>query len=212
MSGVADPVGSGFVADLAHPGGNVTGLSMMTSELSPKRLHLLKEAMPHLTRVAVLWNPATPYHPKMIEELKAVAPSLSIKLTFVAVRTSQDIDPAFSAVSRSQAQALYIIEDALFVTHRTTLLTLAAKARLPTMSAQREYVDAGGLMSYGPIVAGLFRRSAGYVGKILNGAKPSDLPVEQPTQFELVLNLRTAKAIGLTIPESILARADEVIR
>ena len=212
MAVVADPVGSGLVANLAHPGGNVTGLSLMVADLSAKRLQLLKETIPRLTRVAVLWNPATPYHPKVIEELKAVAPSLSIELSFVGARTPEEFGPAFSAVSRAHAQALYVLDDAFFVIHRMTLLKLASKARLPVIYGQRNFPDAGALMSYGPNIEDLFRRSAGYVDKILKGAKPGDLPIEQPTKFELVVNLKTAKALGLTIPESILLRADEVIR
>jgi len=211
MALVADPVGSGLVANLAHPGENVTGLSMMVTELSAKRLQLLKEAVPRLTRVAVLWNPATPYHPKAIEDLKAAAPSLSIELSFVSARTPEAIGPAFSAVSRAHAQALYVIEDAFFVIHRTTLVKLASKARLPAIYGHRAFVDASGLMSYGPSVGDLFRRSAGYVDKLLKGAKPGDLAIEQPATFELVVNLKTAKALGITIPESILVRADEVI-
>ena len=205
---VADPVGSGLVANLAHPGGNVTGLSLMVADLSAKRLQLLKEAIPRLTRVAVLWNPATPYHPKVVDELKAVAPSLAIELSFVGARTPEEFGPAFSAISRSHAQALYVLDDAQFVVHRRTLLKLASKARLPVIYSQRNFPDAGALMSYGPSIEDLFRRSAGYVDKILKGAKPGDLPIEQPTKFELVVNLKTAKALGMTIPESILLRAD----
>jgi putative ABC transport system substrate-binding protein len=209
---VADPVGSGLVANLAHPGGNVTGLSLMVADLSAKRLQLLKEVIPRLTRVVVLWNPATPYHPKVVDELKEVAPSLSIELSFVGVRTPQQFGPAFSAISRAHAQALYVLDDAFFVIHRMTLLKLALKARLPVIYSQRNFPDAGALMSYGPNIEDLFRRSAGYVDKILKGAKPGDLPIEQPTQFELVVNLKTAKTLGITIPEAILLRADEVIR
>jgi len=212
MARVADPVGSGLVASLAHPGGNVSGLSLMLPEISSKRLELLKEMIPRLTRVAVLWNPATPWHPKVIEDLKAAAPSLAIELSFVSVRTPEQFDPAFSAVSRAHAQALYLIEDGLFEIHRPTLAKLAYKARLPTIYGNRAFVDEGGLMSYGPSAGDLFRRSAGYVDKILKGAKPAELPIEQPTKFELAVNLKTARALGLTIPESILLRADEVIR
>jgi putative ABC transport system substrate-binding protein len=212
MALVADPVGSGLVANLAHPGGNVTGLSMMVTELSAKRLQLLKEMVPRLTRVAVLWNPTTPYHPTAIEGLKAAAPSLSIELNFVSARTLKEIGPAFSAVSQGHAQALYVIEDAFFVTHRMTLLKLASKAGLPAIYGHRAFVDEGGLMSYGPSVGDLFHRSAGYVDKILKGANAGDLPIEQPTKYELVVNLKTAKALGISIPESILLRADEVIR
>ena len=212
MATVADPLGSGFVTSLAHPGGNVTGLSMMIPDFSAKRLQLLKEAIPRVTRVAVLWNPDTPFHPKVIEELKAAAPSLSIELKFVGVRTPEEIDPAFSAVSRAHAQALYVIEDVLFTTHRTTLLKLASKGRLPITYGDRVFADEGGLMSYGPNYGDMVRRSAGYVDKILKGAKPGDLPIEQPTKFEFVVNLKTAKSLGITIPQSILLQADEVIR
>jgi putative ABC transport system substrate-binding protein len=214
MTIVADPVGSGLVANLAHPGGNMTGLSGMVTDLSAKRLQLLKETIPRLTRVAVLWNPDTPYHPKVIEELKAVARSLSIALSFVAVRTAEEFGPAFSAVSRAHAEALYLIDAPLFFAHnnKATLLKLTSKVRLPGSYGQRQYVDEGGLMSYGANFSDMYRRSAGYVDKILKGAKPGDLPIEQPTKFELVLNLKTAKALRVTIPQSILLQADEVIR
>lgn len=211
MATIADPVGTGLVASLAHPGGNVTGLSMMTTDLSAKRLQLLKEAIPRLTRVAVLWNPDTPYHPKAIEEIKAVAPSLSVKFSFVGAQTSEDFSAAFSAVRRVRAQALYVIIDPYFFNHRMTLLALASKARLPVIYGEKNFVEAGALMSYGPNFGDMFRRSAEYVDKIFKGAKPADLPIEQPKEYELVINLKTAKALGLTIPESILLRADEVI-
>ena len=212
MATVADPVGSGLVASLAHPGGNVTGLSTMVFELSAKRLQLLKEALPGVARVAVLWNPDTPYHTKVVEDLKAAAPSLSIVLSFVAARTPDEFGPAFSAVSRAHAQALYVISDAFFVNRRVMLVKLASKARLPAIYGFGLFVDEGGLMSYGSNYADHLRRSAGYVDKILKGAKPGDMPIEQPTTFELVVNLKTAKALGLTIPQSILLRADEVIK
>jgi putative ABC transport system substrate-binding protein len=212
MASAADPVGSGLVTNLPHPGGNVTGLSMMSTELSAKRLQLLKETIPRLTRVAVLWNPATPYHPKAIEDLKAAAPSLSIELKFVSARTLEEFGPAFSAAGRTHAEALHVIPDALFLTHRTTLLKLAFKARLPGIYGERAVAEEGGLMSYGANYGDLFRRSAGYVDKILRGAKPGELPIEQPTNFELVINLKTAKALRITLPDSILLRADEVIR
>ena len=212
MAVVGDPVGSGIVANLAHPGGNVTGFSVMAAALSAKRLQLLKETVPRLTRVAVLWNTDTRWHAKAVEELKAVAPSLSIELSFVSVRTPEEFSSAFSAISRAHAQALYVLSDAQFVVHRRTLLKLASKARLPDIYAERHFPDEGGLMSYGANYADHWRRSAGYVDKILKGAKPGDLPIEQPTKFELVVNLKTARALGLTIPESILLQADEVIR
>jgi len=212
MATIADPVGTGLVASLAHPGGNVTGLSMMTTDLSAKRLQLLKEAIPRLRRVAVLRNPDTPYHPKAVEEIKAVAPSLSIQLSFVSARTSKDFNAAFSAARQAEAQALYVIIDPYFFNQRTTLLALASKARLPVIYGEKNFVEAGALMSYGPNFGDMFRRSAEYVDKILKGAKAADLAIEQPTKFELAVNLKTAKSLGITIPESILLRADEVIR
>jgi putative ABC transport system substrate-binding protein len=212
MAIVADPVGSGLVASLAHPGGNVTGLSLMMAELNTKRLQLLKDTIPRLTRVAVLWNPDTPYHPKVIEDLKAAASSLSMELTFVSARTPEEFGSAFSAFNRAHAQALDVIDDPVFGIHRMTLIKLASKVRLPAIYSHRGFADEGGLMSYGTNFDDLFRRSAGYVDKILKGAKPRDLPIEQPTKFELIVNLKVAKALGITIPQSILLRADEVIR
>jgi len=209
---VGDPVRAGLVTNLAHPGGNITGLSMMTGELTAKRLQLLKEGIPRLTRVAVLGNPDAPYHPKAVEDLKAVAPSLAVELSFVEARTLEEFGRAFSEIGRVHAQALYVIDDALFYTHRTMLLKLVLKARLPAINAPREFADDGGLMSYGPNIGELWHRSAVYVDKILKGAKPGDMPIEQPTKFELVVNLKTARAIGITIPTSVLARADEVIK
>ena len=209
---ISDPVGAGLVASLAHPGGNVTGLTIMTTDLSAKRLQLLKEAIPRLTHVAVMWNPDMASHPRVIEEFKAAAPSLSMQLSFVGVRTPEQFGPAFSTVSRAHAQVLYVVDDAFFSAHATTLLKLASKARLPLIYASREFANKGALMFYGTNLADQCRRSAGYVDKILKGAKPSDLPIEEPTQFELVVNLKTAKALGIAIPESILLRADEVIR
>ena len=211
MAIVADPVGSGLVTNLSQPGGNLTGLSIMLAELSAKRLQLLKEAMPGLSQVAVLWNPPTPYHAKAVENLKAAAPALAIELSFVNARTSEEIAPAFETVSRTHAQALYVIDCPPFYTHRTTLLRLAGKSRLPVISGERPYADAGALISYGPSYADQMRRSTGYVDKIFKGVKPSGLPIEQPSKFDLVVNLKTAKALGLTIPPSVLLRADQVI-
>jgi putative ABC transport system substrate-binding protein len=210
-----DPVASGLVTNLAHPGGNVTGLSSMTIELSAKRLQLLREAIPGLTRVAVLWNPGTapqPTQAMVIEDIKAAARSLSIELKFVEVGLPAEFSKAFAAISRENMQALYLLESAVFYTHRMTLASLASKARLPTIYGTRAFADSGGLMSYGMNYADQMRRSAVYVDKILKGAKPGDLPIEQPTKVELVVNLKTAKALGITIPQSILLRADEVIR
>ena len=212
MAVIGDPVGSGVVSDLAHPGENITGLSTMVVDLSAKRLQLLKEAFPQIVRVTVLWDPATTWHSKVIEDLKVAAPSLSIQLSFVSVQRPEEIEKAFLAVRRAHAQALYVLSAAQFGIHRRTLLKQVSKARLPSMYEQRHFPEEGGLMSYGANYADQYRRSAEYVDKILKGAKPGDLPIEQPTQFELVVNLKTAKALGITIPESILLRADEVIR
>ena len=201
-----------MVGSLARLGGNITGLTHMSPELSAKRLQLLKEAIPRVARVAVLWNPDTPFHAKVIENLKAAAPSLSIELSFVSVQTPEQWGPAFSSISRAHAQALYVIGDAFFITQRMTLLKLASNARLPVISRERELADAGALMSYGANREDLYRRSAGYVDKILKGAKPGDLPIEQPTKFEFVVNLRTAKALGFTIPQAVLLQADDLIQ
>jgi len=216
ITAVGDPVASGLVANLGHPGGNVTGLSAMaTPEIWTKRLQLLKEAIPRVSRVAVLWNPATPltsWQAKTVESLKAVAPSLSVQLSFVTAQTPQEIGPALSAVSRARVQALCVLVGAHTDAYRKALLTLVSKARLPTIYSDRRFADEGGLLSYGTNWTNHWRRAATYVDKILRGAKPGDLPIEQPTQFELVVNLKTAKALGLTIPESILLSADRVIR
>jgi putative ABC transport system substrate-binding protein len=211
----SDPVAYGLVTNLAHPGGNITGLSSMTSELMAKRLQLLKEAIPWLTRVAVLWNPYTPPTPpqaKIVEDLKEAAASLAIELKFVPARTPEEFTTAFSAVSRAHVQALYLVENPLFFAHLMTLAKLASKARLPAIYGTRRFAQYGGLMSYGVNYADQWRRSAGYVDKILKGARPGDLPIEQPTKLELVVNLKTAKMLGITIPQSILLRAEEVIR
>ena len=208
MTSTADPVGSGLVANLAHPGGNITGLSIMAPDLAGKRLQLLKDIVPRLARVAVLGNPDSPYTRKVTEELKAMAPSLSITLSVVSARTPEQFGPAFSAFSRAHAQALYVIEDSMFNIHLAMILEHTSKARLPAIYGQREFADKGGLMSYGTNFRDIFRRAAGYVDQILKGAKAADLPIEQPTQFELVVNLKTAKALGITIPEAILLRAD----
>jgi putative ABC transport system substrate-binding protein len=207
-----DPVASGLYASLAHPGGNVTGLSFMTTDLTAKRLQLLKEAIPRLTRVAVLWNPDSVWHAKVVQDLKVVAPSLSVELSSVGARTPEELSAAFSTVTPAHAQAFYVLDDPLFLFHRAALIKLATKARLPTIYGMRQFVDEGGLLSYGANLRDVYRRSAGYVDKILKGAKPGDLPIEQPTKFQLVVNLKTAKALGVTIPESLLLQADEVIR
>jgi putative ABC transport system substrate-binding protein len=209
---VADPVGVGLVTNLAHPGGNITGLSLMNTDLTAKRLQLLKEVISPLTRIAVLGNPDAAYYPNAVNDLKSVAPSLGMGLSFVEVRTPEEIAPAFAAVSRAHAQALYVIDSVPLFNHRPTLLRLASKARLPAVYYERRWADEGGLISYGANYGDSARRAAGYVDKILKGAKPGDLPIEQPTKFECVVNLKTAKALGITIPESVLLRANEVIR
>jgi putative ABC transport system substrate-binding protein len=185
---------------------------MMTPELAGKRLQLLREAIPSLVRVGVLRNPDFAFHTQVVKDLRAAGLSLSIELSFADARTPEEFGPALSVVSRAHAQALYVIEDSLFLKNRTTLLKLASQVRLPVTYGERHFTEDGGLVSYGPNFADLFYRSAGYVTKILRGANPADLPVEQPTRFELVINLKTAKALGLTIPQSFLSRADEVIQ
>ena len=213
---VGDPVESGLVASLAHPGGNVTGVSTMgTPELWAKRLQLLKETIPRLTRVAVLWNPATPLTPwqaKAMQGLKAAAPSLSLELSFVTVETPVKTGKALSGINRARAQALCVFADAQLSIYRETLLSLESETGLPAMYSERGFVDDGGLMSYGANRMDQWRRAAAYVDKILKGAKPGDLPIEQPTTFEFVINLKTAKAIGLAIPQSVLLQANDVIR
>jgi len=212
MALVGDPVGSGLVTNLRHPGGNVTGFSVMAAELSAKRLQLLKETIPRLTHVTVLWHPPTPWHAEAIEDIKAAAASLSIELTFVPVRRPEEFSTVIATASRAHAQALYLLENPLFFSHPKALADLAAKAHLPAIYGERVFADEGGLMSYGATYGDLFRRSAEYVVKILGGTKPGDLPIEQPTKFELVVNLRTAKSIGIAIPQSVLVQANEVIR
>ncbi len=214
ISGSADPVGLGLIASLARPGGNVTGLSYSVGrEIFGKGLELLKETVPKVRRVAILSNPsnpASPVQPLIIREVYVAARSLGVQLLLEA-RGPNGFDGAFAAMAKERVGALLVVADSIFILHRTRLADLAAKSRLPAMYGFREHVEAGGLMSYGANLADLYRRAATYVDKILKGAKPADLPVEQPTKFELVINLKTAKALGLTIPQSLLGRADEVI-
>jgi putative ABC transport system substrate-binding protein len=205
-----DPVGTGLVASLARPGGNVTGLSNQSADLAGKRLELLREVVPSLRRLAILANAGSPIGVLEMREAQAAARTLGFEVATVEIRRAQDIAPAFDAL-KGPADALYVCSDPLVTTNRVRINTLALGARLPTMFGLREYVEAGGLMSYGPNQADLYRRAADYVDKILRGAKPADIPVEQPTKFYLIINLTAAKALGLTIPESFLLRADEVI-
>jgi putative ABC transport system substrate-binding protein len=212
MAIVADPLSSGLVGNLARPEANVTGLSVMLGELTAKRLELLKEALPRAKQVLIVWNPATPYHTKAVSDIKAAAPAMSIEPTFEAVRGPQDFSSVSSAVKRSNAQAILVIDAPIITINRRDLLALAAQLRIPVVCGNKEFVSDGALLSYGADYSDLFRRAAGYVDKILKGAKPDELPIEQPTKFELVVNLKMAKALGLKIPESILLRADEVLR
>jgi putative tryptophan/tyrosine transport system substrate-binding protein len=209
---IADPVASGLVTSLARPGGNITGLSIVAVELSGKRMELLKEAVPNVTRVAFLWNSANPAQVAQWREAHAAAQALGLQLQSLEVRSSNDFDGAFEAALRERAQALVTTPEALLGTHLKQIVAFAAKNRLPAMYGNPVFVDAGGLMSYAPDYTVQYRRAATYVDKILKGAKPADLPVEQPTKFEFVVNLKTAKQIGLTIPPNLLARADRVIR
>jgi putative ABC transport system substrate-binding protein len=215
FAAVADPVTSGLVTSLARPGGNVTGLSVLAPELVGKCLELLKQAVPGVSRVAVLWHPGAlgeRTEKDMLKGADVAARALGVRLQFLGTRGPDEFDRAFSDMTRARAGALTVLGSAMFLTERGRLVDLAAKHRLPAVYPWREGADAGGLMAYRPNVADLFRRAATYVDKILKGAKPGDLPVEQPTKFELVINLKTAKALGLTIPPSVLGRADEVIQ
>jgi len=212
MWGVGDPVGQGLVASLARPGGNVTGLSFSVGwETFGKGLELLKETVPKVRRVAVLSNPANASHALAIENVKVAARSLGVQLQLLEARGPEEFEGAFAAMAKERVAALLVPTDPVFFLHRARLAELAAKNRLPSVHSLREYVEAGGLMSYGPSLLDLLRRAATFVDKILKGAKPADLPVEQPTKFELVINLKTAKALGLTIPQSLLLRTDQVI-
>jgi putative ABC transport system substrate-binding protein len=205
-----DPLGSGLVTSLARPAGNVTGLSVQARDLAGKRLELLRDVIPGLRRLAILNNVNYPAAVQETSEAQAAGATLGLDVATFEIRRAEDIAPAFEAL-KSRADALYVCTDPLFNTQRVRIVTLANVARLPMISGIREFVDAGGLMSYGPNTAELFRRAGDYVDKILRGAKAGDLPVEQPTKFDLVFNLTTAKALGLTIPEPFLPRADEVI-
>jgi putative ABC transport system substrate-binding protein len=215
FAAVGDPVTSGLVTSIARPGGNVTGLSTLSPELTSKWLELLKQAVPGVSRVAFLWQPGAlgeRTEQDILTRADAAARALGVRLQVVEARGPADVDRAFSDMIRARADALTVFGSAIFFNQRRRLVDLAAKNRLPAVYQWREFVDAGDLMSYGPDLADMWRRAATYVDKILKGAKPADLPVEQPTKFELVINLKTAKALGLTIPQSLLGRADGVIQ
>ena len=208
----SDPVGTGFVASLARPGRNVTGLSNISPELSGKRLELLREAFPSLSRVAALWNPDVRGAVFDYKETERAARLMGLQLQSVEVSRADDLDRAFSAVTKQRAQALLLAgTNPVGFMNRGKIVTFAQRSRLPAMYPTREFVDAGGLMSYGPSLPDLFRHAAIYVDKILKGAKPADLPVAQPTKFELIINGKSAKAIGLTMPQSLLRRADQML-
>ena len=211
MVAVGEPVATGLVASLGRPGGNITGLTSMSSEMEGKRLELLKEVVPKISHVAVLWNAASPIQAIEEGEVRAAAQVLGMKMLSLGVRTQEEIEDALAAIVRERPGALLVLADRLFLHHRTHIMDFAAQHRLPGVHAYRELVEAGGLMSYGPSYADMHRRAATYVDKILKGAKPADLPVERPTKFEMVINLKTAKALGLEVPPTLLTRADEVI-
>jgi ABC-type uncharacterized transport system substrate-binding protein len=211
MAAAGDPLGSGLVASLARPGGNVTGTSLMAPDLGGKRLELLKELLPRLARVAVLWNAANPYSANVFKETQGPGRTLGIEVQSLEVRAPDDLDGAFEAARKERPDAMIAVDDPLTLSYRKRIADFATGQQLPLLSGPREFVAAGGLISYGANLDDLYRRSAGYVDKILKGAKPADLPVEQPTKFDLVINLTTAKALGIIVPPSLLARADEVI-
>jgi putative tryptophan/tyrosine transport system substrate-binding protein len=207
-----DPVGSGFVTSLARPGGNITGLSTLSPELSGKRLELLREIVPRLSRVAVFGSSIQPGNAQSLKEAELAARAFGVQLQYLDVLDPKDIETVFRTAGSGRADAVLVLQSPVFNPQRAQLADLAVKSRLPAVYAQPEYVESGGLMTYGPSMTDLFRRAATFVDKILKGAKPADLPVEQPMKFELVINLKTAKQIGLTIPPNVLARADKVIR
>jgi putative tryptophan/tyrosine transport system substrate-binding protein len=210
---VYDHMESGLASSLARPGGNVTGLTQYAgTEVVGKQLDLLREAAPRTSRVGVLWNPENSGHARLLREAESAAGSLGLRPRAVGVRRPDELDGAFATMARERVDALVILPDTIFLTQRARLAELAVKHRMPAMAGLREYVDAGGLMAYGASLPDLFRRAGLVVAKILTGAKPADLPIERPTKFELVVNLKTAKALGLTMPQSILVRADEIVR
>jgi len=210
FAAAGDPLGAGLVVSLARPGGNVTGLSLQSTDLVGKRLELLREVVPGLRRLAIVANVGNPFAVLEMTEVQAAVHTLGLEVDTLEIRGAQDVVPAFEALT-GRAEALYVVTDPLVITNRARIRTLALGERLPTIYSSREYVEAGGLMSYGPNFPDLFRRAADYVDKILRGTKPADIPVEQPTKFDLVINLTTAKVLGLKVPDKLLVAADEVI-
>jgi len=211
MIAVGEPVATGLVASLARPGGNITGVTSMSAEIEGKRLELLREVAPNISHIAVLWNAGSPIQVIQERETRAAAQVLGMKMLSLGVRTLEEIEDAFAAIMRERPGALLVLADRLFLHHRTLIMEFATQHRLPGVHAYRELVEVGGLMSYGPSYADMHRRAATYVDRILKGEKPADLPVERPVKFELVVNLKAAKALGLEVPPTLLARADEVI-
>ena len=213
MVAVANPVDSGLIASLARPGANLTGTSVMNDEVVGKQLELLKEALPAISRVGAMWNPANPVFQKLqLRALEATARASNVRLQKVEARDQDEIERAFKAIAKERTRALHVLPDPVFTAHRRMIADLALKLHLPAVSGTKEYAEAGLLMSYGPSFPESYRRAATYVDKILKGAKPADIPIERPTKFEFVINLNTAKQIGVTIPQSLLYRADKVIR
>jgi putative tryptophan/tyrosine transport system substrate-binding protein len=212
MAVIGDPVAAGLVDSLAHPGGNVTGFSILASDLSGKRLELLKEVVPRLSSVGVVLNPTNPQPKIELQEVEAAARTLGVQIRPIQISAESSLQTSFESISRERSvQAILVLTDALLYNHRKQIATLAAANRVPAMYFFREFVAAGGLMSYGPNDIDLFRRTASYLDKVVNGTKPGDLPIEQPTKFELVINLKTAKALGIEVPQTLLSRTDEVI-
>lgn len=211
FSGVSDPVNFGLVASLARPGGNLTGQTNTAPDVSGKRLQLLKEIVPRASRVAVLWNAANPIIARQVRETEVAAHALGTELSLAEIRGADDLESAFRTITAGRVDGLVVLADFLTMEHQGRITTLAAKHRLPTISEFREFAASGGLMAYGPSIPAAARRTAAYVDKILKGAKPGELPVEQPTKFDLVINLKTARMLGVTIPQSILLRADQVL-
>jgi putative ABC transport system substrate-binding protein len=207
-----DPVGTGFIASLARPGGNTTGLTFMSTDFQGKAVQLLKEAVPNVSRVAVLWDPTEPARRALAREAEAAAAAAGLQVQLLGPRSPAELDNVFTAMARERVDAALVQASQMIFAQRARIAELAAKRRLPTMGWSRDTVEAGWFMSYGPSIISLFRRAAYYVDKVLRGTKPADLPVEQPTKFELVINLKTAKALGLTIPPSLLLQADHVIQ
>jgi len=212
MASSADAVRTGLVASLSRPGGHTTGLTILIPELSAKRLEVLKQAVPKVSRVGVLWNAAGPAGALALKDTELAARQLALEIVSAKVQASADLEAAFVSLVKARTNALYVVEGPVLINLREAVVKLAAKHRLPSIAPLREFAEAGGLIAYGPSLADMFRRAATYVDKILRGAKPADIPVEQPTKFELVINLKTAQTLGLTIPQSLLLRADEVIR